>query len=181
MPERELKYTLQPIASLLAAITLLNLIILETPLQLAGMLKVWLATYNTELNQRLDFLFGWIDFHWLNISHTEGNVIILSLLLGVLQARGIISSSSETPRGLQFLVQLSLLLSFGFLYGGAAFVLVLLIPYPFGAGIALLLPALRMLAMVFTAHAEDLHIKQQLLTVLALLSLFLGLNFSGLL
>ena len=52
-----------------------------------GKLKNWLDAYAVFANRIREWLFGWIDFAWINISRDEMHLLILVTLLGGASAR----------------------------------------------------------------------------------------------
>jgi hypothetical protein len=80
------------------ALSVVNLLrdLLEVPL--FGRLEQWVATYRYVIAQLTDFAFGWINGRWFRVSHSEGHVLILALLVAMAEARATRShEQSQSP------------------------------------------------------------------------------------
>lgn len=66
---------------LMAALSFLNLLNDLTPIEVIGKLKLWLTAYTELVDRICGFLFGWIQFGWIEITQVEYHVLVISLVL----------------------------------------------------------------------------------------------------
>lgn len=66
---------------IMGGLSFLNLIRDLAPIKLYGLLAEWVGAYALLVKRLTDFLFGWIDWHWMNVTEAEGHVFILAIIL----------------------------------------------------------------------------------------------------
>ena len=59
----------------------MNLIEDLTPLKLFGKLEKWVEAYSLFIEKTSDFLFGWINLQWINISHLEAHLLVITFVV----------------------------------------------------------------------------------------------------
>ncbi|MFN9546788.1 MAG: hypothetical protein ACK6AD_06920 [Cyanobacteriota bacterium] len=62
-------------------LSLLNLIEDLTPLKLFGKLEKWVQAYSLFIEKISDFLFGWINLQWINISPLEAHLLVITFVV----------------------------------------------------------------------------------------------------
>jgi hypothetical protein len=62
-------------------LSLLNLIEDLTPLKLFRKLEKWVHAYSLFIEKISDFLFGWINLQWINISHLEAHLLVITFVV----------------------------------------------------------------------------------------------------
>jgi len=65
---------------LFATLSLINLIVDFNIVILYGKIKIWIEAYGMFVDKITSFLFGWLDFYWINISKLEAHILILTLI-----------------------------------------------------------------------------------------------------
>lgn len=81
----------------LGGLSLLNLIEDLSPITLFGKLAKWVDAYNLLAQRVIEFLFGWIDYKWINISNLESHVLVLMFV--ILSARVRVDYQFERKKG----------------------------------------------------------------------------------
>ena len=79
---------LRLLAWVLGGVSVFNLVDEFSPLKLLGKLEQWMDAYSSFVNDITTFLFGWMEFRWMEINENEVHILVIALIIASAFARG---------------------------------------------------------------------------------------------
>ena len=104
MPEKKEPTTsrlLKPLGWILGGLSVMQLLKDLTPLEIYGLLNEWMLAYAGFVATVSDFLFGWIDWRWMNISAIDAHILVLAIVFTSALARA--STEAQVRNGMTVL------------------------------------------------------------------------------
>jgi hypothetical protein len=173
--KKPLPLTLKLLGWGMGSLSVLNLIRDTTPIELYGLLKEWADAYRHLVEAIGQFLFGWINWQWIKIDASESHVVLLIIIIGTTGARAkYITEKARDGRGKileMLLVPVLLTLLFS--------AILLMLPFPYGAILGLLLAVYYAIFWGFIGdkYISPGHFRSELIAVLAGFLIILLVNY----